>query len=122
LDWPGLAQACRIERRVFSKGKETREVVYAITSAPREQASAEHLLTWARGHWEIESHHWIRDLVFGEDQYRVRRGKAPHVLAIIRNAAVNLLRLSGCSEFAKNLRRNALQVDRLLTKLGIMDL
>ena len=122
LDWPGFAQTCRLERRVFSKGKETSEVVYAITSASREQANARQLLNWSRGHWGIESHHWIRDVVFGEDKCRVRKGKAPQVLAIIRNAAVNFLRLSGCSEIAKNLRRNALQVDRLLTKLGILDL
>lgn len=122
LDWPGFAQACRLERRVFSKGKETREVVHAITSAPREQASAEQLLGWSRGHWGIESHHWIRDVVFGEDHCRVQKGKAPQVLASIRNVAVNFLRLSGCSQITKNLRKNAVQSDRLLAKLGILDL
>lgn len=105
-----------------SKGQETHEVAYAITSAPRRQASASELLAWSRGHWGIESHHWIRDVVFGEDGCRIKKGKAPQVLAALRNAAVNFLRLSGFSEITKHLRRNALQVDRLLTKLGIMDL
>jgi len=122
LDWPGFAQACRLERTVRTHAKETNEVVYAITSAPRPQASARELLAWSRGHWGIESHHWIRDVVFGEDGCRVKTGKAPQVLAALRNAAVSFLRLSGLSEITKNLRRNAVQVDRLLTNLGIMDL
>jgi predicted transposase YbfD/YdcC len=122
LDWPGFAQACYLERTVRSKGQETHEVAYAITSAPRPQASASELLAWSRGHWGIESHHWIRDVVFGEDGCRVKKGNAPQVLAALRNAAVNFLRLSGLSEITKNLRQNAVQVDRLLTKLGIVDL
>lgn len=122
LNWPGLAQACRLERTVRANGKETNEVIYAITSAPRVQANASQLLAWSRGHWGIESHHWIRDVAWGEDDCRVRKGKAPQVLAALRNAAVNFLRMSGLPEITKNLRRNAVQVDQLLTKLGIMDL
>ena len=38
--WPGVQQVCRIERRRILRGKESREVVYAITSLPRERAPA----------------------------------------------------------------------------------
>lgn len=122
LDWPGFAQACRIERRIRADGRETSEVAYAITSVPRSQANAGNLLAWSRGHWGIESHHWIRDVVWGEDGCRVRTGNAPQVLAAIRNAAVNFLRLSGISEITKTLRQHALQVEVLLTRLGILKL
>jgi len=96
--------------------------VYAITSVPRCQANAQNLLAWSRGHWGIESHHWIRDVVWGEDGCRVRTGNAPQVLAAIRNAAVNFLRLSGISEITKTLRQHALQVEVLLARLGILKL
>jgi len=122
LDWPGFAQACRIERTVRLKGRETTEVAYAITSAPRPDANAQRLLQWSRGHWGIESFHWLRDVVWGEDGCRVKTGNAPQVLAAIRNAAINFLRMSGFAEITKTVRQHALQVDILLARLGIMKL
>jgi predicted transposase YbfD/YdcC len=44
------------------------------------------------GHWGIEnSLHWILDVVFGEDDCRVRAGGAAENLAIVRRLALNLL-------------------------------
>ena len=54
LDWPGVAQVCRIETEVKVGAEETYEVCYAITSVPRDQAGAATLLGWVRGHWGIE--------------------------------------------------------------------
>ncbi len=46
----------------------------------------------ARGHWSIEnSCHWILDVVFGEDDSRVRAGHAAENLARLRKIANNLL-------------------------------
>jgi hypothetical protein len=69
-----------LERTVCFTTK-TNEVAYAVTIAPRGQASARHLLAWSRGHWGVESNHWIRDISGSEDICRVRTGKAPQVLA-----------------------------------------
>ena len=69
LDWPGLGQVCCVERRRRRKGRETLERVYAITSLTPERADAARLLGIWRGHWGIENRlHWVRDVVFGEDQ------------------------------------------------------
>ncbi|HEY2785745.1 MAG TPA: ISAs1 family transposase, partial [Fimbriiglobus sp.] len=47
----------------------------------------------ARGHWGIENGlHWILDVVFREDDCRVRAGHAGANLAMIRKVAVSLLR------------------------------
>lgn len=121
--WPGLAQVCRLERTTQRKGHCTVEVAYAISSVSRTQADATQLLTWWRGHWSIENRlHWTRDVQFGEDKCRVRTGHAPHVLAVIRNAALNLSRALGERCLATALRQNAFRVDRLLAKLGILKL
>lgn len=97
LDWPGAAQVCRIERTRESKGKISREIVYAITSLSREQAGPEALLALVRDHWSIENRlHWRRDVLLGEDASRIRSGAAPQAMAILRNTMLAIAnRLAG---------------------------
>jgi len=110
-----------LERTTHRRDRQTTEVVYAITSVPRGQANAAQILAWWRGHWGIENRvHWTRDVVWGEDQCRIRKGHAPHVFSAIRNAALNFTRSLGRHKLTAALRENALRVDRLLSKLGIL--
>ena len=89
LDWPGLGQVCCVEGTRRGRGKETMERAYAITSLPPERADADRLLEIWRGHWGIENRlHWVRDMVFGEDQCQVRTGPAPQLLAALRNLVI----------------------------------
>jgi predicted transposase YbfD/YdcC len=121
LDWPGLAQACRLERTTHRKGRATVEIQYAISSLPRARADAAFLLTHWRGHWGIENRlHWVRDVSLGEDKCQVKKGRGPHNLAAFRNAAINLLRLTGCQEIAVALRDFCYRPRKLLQFLGIM--
>jgi predicted transposase YbfD/YdcC len=115
-----VAQVCRLTRTTWRRGQRSVEVQYAITSVPRELASAAQLLVWWRGHWRIENQlHWVRDVTFGEDGCRVQTGYAPQNLAAFRNAGISLLRFLGCGTIAKTLRLHACRVDLLLAKLGI---
>ncbi len=92
-NWPGVAQVFRLERVRKVKGKTEVEVVYGITSLSALAADAFALLGYTRGHWGIENGlHHTRDVTLGEDRCRVRRGRAPRVLASLRNVAVYLLR------------------------------
>ena len=76
LGWPGLGQVCCVERTRWHKGKEIGERAYAITSLPVERADAARLLSIWRVHWGIENRlHWVRDVVFGEDQSQGERGR-----------------------------------------------
>jgi len=121
LDWPGVAQVCRIQRWRRVKGKEEHEVSYAITSVPRSRADAAQLLQWNRGHWRIENgSHYVRDVTMGEDASRIEKGNAPRILAGLRNAAVTFLRSTGVQNIAAALRTNAYHVDRLFAQLGIV--
>src|SRR5262249_37068693 len=48
---------------------------------------------WVRGHWGIENGlHWVLDVVFREDDSRVREGHAGANLAMLRRVAVSLLK------------------------------
>jgi hypothetical protein len=121
LDWPGVAQVCRIERWRYLRGKEEHEVSYGITSAPRDQADAAALLPYNRGHWGIENRsHYVRDVTFGEDASQIKKGHAPQILAGLRNALIAAMRAEGVKNIAAALRQNALRVPHLLTKLGIV--
>jgi Transposase DDE domain len=121
LDWPGLAQVCRLERTTVRSGQTTLEVQYAVTSVPPDQADAAALLRHWRGHWGIENRlHWVRDVAYREDHCGIRTKNAPQNLAAFRNAAITLLRLSGLSEITPALRRFAIQPQKLLRFLRIL--
>jgi hypothetical protein len=82
------------------------EVVYGITSLGPQDADAARLLALNRGHWSIENGlHHRRDVTFGEDAWKVRKGSGPQVLATLRNALIHLLSHHRAKNFAAALRR-----------------
>jgi predicted transposase YbfD/YdcC len=116
LEWPGLAQIARIERHRHSKGRDSIEVAYVITSLPANQASPERLLELNRAHWAIENRlHHVRDVTMNEDRCRVRAGARP--LAAIRNAAIRIARLSGqpIPEVRENFREDRAEAIKAVT-------
>jgi predicted transposase YbfD/YdcC len=73
-----------------------------------------------RGHWSIENRlHYVRDVALGEDASRIHKDFGPEIMAGLRNAAIGFLRATGATKIAETLRRNASQVGKLFTKLGI---
>jgi predicted transposase YbfD/YdcC len=92
LDWPDLAQVCRIHRSREIAGKRSEETVYAVTSLSCDRASPQALLARNRQHGSIEhQRHWRRDTRFAEDASRIRSDNAPQALASLRNAVLRLL-------------------------------
>lgn len=90
--WPKLSQVVRVERERRVKGETTVEVSYYITSLDRLRADADRLGELIRAHWGIENRlHYVRDVTWGEDASRVRKGSSPEVLAALRNTANYLL-------------------------------
>ena len=70
-----------------SVSKETRYFIGSKTMTATEA------LTAVRSHWGIENQlHWVLDMSFGEDQSRIRKQNAPTNVAIIRHAALNMIR------------------------------
>jgi predicted transposase YbfD/YdcC len=120
--WPGVAQVFRLERRRKLKGCAEVEVVYGITSLNGLAADAEMLLEYTRGHWGIENGlHHTRDVTLGEDRCRVRRGRAPRVLASLRNVAVYLLRHADCPSAAAATRAMVAKPELALALLNDPD-
>jgi len=128
LGWSSVRQVFRVTRECAWLDRETgerrtsREVAYGITDLTRAQANAARLLHLNRGHWGIENRvFYVRDEAFGEDRSRVRRGAAPQVLAGLRNAALNLLRLAGSTNISASLRSCTWNLKHVLNLLGIVN-
>lgn len=106
VDWPRMRQVCKMERLVKQKGRQERDVRYAITSLGT-GVTADKLLSLVRGHWAIENKlHWVRDVTFGEDQSQIRKGSTPQVMAALRNVVLGILRRAGAKNIAATLRHN----------------
>jgi predicted transposase YbfD/YdcC len=121
-DWPGMAQALCVERRVTHKatGETHTERAYAITSlTPTAITPAQLLAVW-REHWHIENKlHWIRDVTFDEDRSTVRAGTIPQVMAALRSTAISVARLHGATNIAAACRRYAAQPALALAAIGL---
>lgn len=88
-DWPEVAAVVSVLRERTECGTTTTTSEYYLSS---HAGTAAELAGLIRGHWGIESMHWVLDVVFAEDDSRVRAGHAGENLALIRRVAVSLLR------------------------------
>ena len=60
-----------------------------------EQAQPEQVAAWVQGHWGIENRlHWVKDMVFDEDDHQLRTANGPEIMAALRNLAISLIRLA----------------------------
>jgi predicted transposase YbfD/YdcC len=104
-DWPGLAQAFRLERTWHAAGSDEHVVRYGVTSLPPDVAGPERLLALKRGHWQIENEvHYVKDVTLGEDRSLIHAGQGPIVMAMLRDTVVSLIRHSGWRTIASRLR------------------
>jgi len=94
LSFPHVQQVFMITRESISKktGKISDEVVYGITSRTAAQASPEQVLADNRGHWRVESCHWMIDWNYDEDRSQIRTGYGPENITRLRRFAIGLLK------------------------------
>jgi len=94
LDFPHVGQVFLIERESLDKksGKHRSEIALGITSRTPQQASPRRILEVNRGHWSIESVHYIIDWNYDEDRSRIRTGFGPENITRLRRFAVGILR------------------------------
>ncbi|MET7694514.1 ISAs1 family transposase [Streptomyces sp. NPDC005483] len=121
LFFPGARQAVQVKRRRTHRktGRTTIKTVYAVTSLTAEHANPARIAQLIREHWQVEALHHVRDTTFAEDASQLRTGSAPRAMATWRNLAIGALRLSGTTNVAAALRRNARNADRPLALLGL---
>jgi predicted transposase YbfD/YdcC len=80
-------QAVRIDKKTGAESRETRLYISSLEPNPTT------ILDAVRSHWGIEnSLHWTLDVIFDEDRCRTRKDDSAFNLAVIRHAALNILK------------------------------
>jgi predicted transposase YbfD/YdcC len=87
--------------------KATRRFIASLLTTP------EALLRLVREWWSIESWHWIRVTQLNENNHRYR-GNGAGVMAAMRTAAMNLLRLTGFDSIRQGLQAVMQDIKTLL--------
>ena len=77
---------------------------YFITS--KNVASPEEFYRYCRNHWAVENNlHWMLDVLFKEDDSKLKKGNAPKVLLILRQIGLNLLKMDKSKGTFKSKKR-----------------
>jgi predicted transposase YbfD/YdcC len=113
--WPGLNAVVMVESSREISGKVEQETRYYITSL---MVLAHLLGPVVRSHWAIEnSLHWVMDMVFRDDECRVRTDHAPANFTTIKHMALNLLRRPAGKQSLRARRKAAGWDDDFLANL-----
>lgn len=91
--WKNIQQVIRIERTRIDKktGLSCTEEQYYISSL---NATAEQFSHYIRQHWGIENQvHWLLDVIYKEDDCRIRKDYGAENIATIRRLCLNIAKL-----------------------------
>jgi len=115
-DWKGLSSIVMVESiREIIGGKTETETRFYISSL---KADAHRQGEAIRNHWGVEnSHHWVMDMIFRDDECRIRKDHAPANFATIKHIASNLMRRAAGKHSMRLKRRLAAWDDAYLASL-----
>jgi predicted transposase YbfD/YdcC len=114
-DWPGLKGIVMVESIREIDGKSEYETRFYITSLV---LLAAQLGLIVRSHWAVEnSLHWVMDMIFRDDECRVRTDHAPANFTTIKHMAHNLLRRAPGKDSLRLRRKVAAWDDDFLVSL-----
>ncbi len=114
-DWPGLAGVLMVESTRELPGKTEQETRFYITSL---SLPAERVGPMIRDHWAVEnSLHWVMDMVFRDDERRVRTDNAPANFITLKHMANNLIRRTPGKDSQRLKRMTAAWDDDFLASL-----
>jgi len=103
-DWPGLQSIVMVESVRETGDRVERETRFYITSLALLAVALGPLV---RDHWAVENGlHWVMDMVFRDDECRVRKDHAPANFTTIKHMASNLMR-NATAKGSMRLKRKA---------------
>jgi predicted transposase YbfD/YdcC len=94
----------RVEERVEHADKSTLDTRYFISSA---SLDIERFAKAVRGHWGVESMHWLLDVEFKDDLSRYRSRHGAKNMAVVRRFALGLVRANKTKGSVKTRRKTA---------------
>jgi predicted transposase YbfD/YdcC len=100
----GIKTIVKVHSRVEHTDRCSFETRYFISSASND---IERLAAGVRGHWGVESMHWLLDVEFKDDLSRYRTGHGAKNMAVVRRFALGLLRANKSKGSVKTRRKAA---------------
>jgi len=114
-DWPGMKAVVVVESTREIGDKIERETRFYITSLI---LLASLLGPIVRSHWAIEnSLHWVMDMVFRDDESRIRTDHAPANFTTIKHMAYNMIRRAPGNDSLRLRRKIAAWDDDFLASI-----
>ncbi len=114
-DWPGLRGVVMVESTREIGDKIERETRFYITSLVW---LAQALGPVIRSHWAVEnSLHWVMDMIFRDDECRIRTDHAPANFTTLKHMAHNLIRKAPGKDSLRLKRKVAAWDDEFLASL-----
>jgi predicted transposase YbfD/YdcC len=115
--WPGMKSVVMVESTREISGKTERETRFYITSLV---LLANQLASLVRDHWAVEnSLHWVLDMVFRDDECRLRTEHAPANFTTLKHMALNLIRRAKTKDSIRLRRKVAAWDDEFLVSLVV---
>ncbi|HEY5409995.1 MAG TPA: ISAs1 family transposase [Caulobacteraceae bacterium] len=113
--WPGLKAVVMVESTRETGDKIERETRFYITSSA---LRANQIAPVVRDHWTVEnSLHWVMDMVFRDDECRLRTDHAPANFTTIKHIALNLISRAPSKDSLRLRRKVAAWDDDFLASL-----
>ena len=113
--WPGMKSVVIVESTREISGKTERETRFYITSLV---LLASQMASLVRDHWAVEnSLHWVLDMVFRDDECRLRTDHAPANFTTLKHMALNLIRRAKTKDSIRLRRKVAAWDDEFLVSL-----
>jgi len=113
--WPGLKGVVMVDSRRERGDKIEHETRFYITSL---SAPASQMGPLVRDHWAVEnSLHWVMDMVFRDDECRLRTDHAPANFTTLKHIALNLIRRAKSKDSIRLRRKVASWDDDFLESL-----
>ena len=91
----GFATLIVMERQTTTKEKTTQDTSFYLSNqklTAEGVSQGRELVNAIRGHWQVESDNWVRDVTFQEDSVRTKSGNQAQVMAGLRTLAMRLFR------------------------------
>jgi predicted transposase YbfD/YdcC len=116
MDWANIGSIIKIEHKNWlTDSTETR---FYISSLP--SSEVQKIAEAIRAHWQVENNlHWVLDVVFREDDSRVRDKAAAQNISWMRKIAIYLLKQDSSKGSMKSkMIRNCINPDNIIKQLS----
>ncbi len=103
MGWKNVTRIIEVRRTVFHKKKlkTSQEIIHYVSNL---KATASEFNKGIRNHWLVESMHWIKDVIFNEDNACIIQEQSAANFSIMRSFAINLIRYAGFEGIAHGIR------------------